>query len=37
MIANGGNIEHRLALSGKVLEVDGVRYVVLTSYKVVNT
>jgi hypothetical protein len=27
----------RLALVGKLLEVDGVRYVVLTSYKVVNS
>lgn len=27
----------RLSLVGKLLEVDGVRYVVLTSYKVVNS
>lgn len=27
----------RLSLAGKLLEVDGVRYVVLTSYKVVNS
>lgn len=27
----------RMILGGKLLEVDGVRYVVLTSYKVINT
>ncbi len=31
-----GHVGSRLSLAGKVLEVDGVRYVVLTSYKVVN-
>lgn len=32
-----GHTKARLALSGKLLEVDGVRYVVLTSYRVINT
>lgn len=36
MLSDGGHLHDELALTGKWLEVDGVRYVVLTSYKVVN-
>lgn len=36
VMAVDGHVGSRLSLAGKVLEVDGVRYVVLTSYKVVN-
>jgi hypothetical protein len=36
-LADGGHLHDRLTLTGKWLEVDGVRYVVLTSFKVVNS
>lgn len=37
MLASAGHAHDRLALTGKLLDVDGVRYVVLTSYKVDNS
>ena len=37
IMAADGYTRSRLSLSGKLLEVDGVRYVVLTSYKVINS
>lgn len=36
VLTDGGHLQDRLRLQGKWLEVDGVRYVVLTSYSVVN-
>jgi hypothetical protein len=33
----GGHAAARLSLAGKVLDIDGVRYVVLTSYEVLST
>jgi hypothetical protein len=36
LISHGGHTHARLSLIGKLLEVDGVRYVVLTSFKVIN-
>jgi hypothetical protein len=37
MVTTDGDAAARLSLVGKVLEVDGVRYVVLTSFKVINS
>lgn len=36
-LSGGGLVQANLALAGKLLEVDGVRYVVLTSYKVISS
>ncbi|MDP2314155.1 MAG: hypothetical protein Q8P41_14730 [Pseudomonadota bacterium] len=36
LMAVEGHTAARLSLAGKLLEVDGVRYVVLTSFKVIN-
>ncbi len=36
LLASGGHARARLVLGGKVLEVDGVRYVVLTSFQAVS-
>ncbi|MES2638901.1 MAG: hypothetical protein V4850_05445 [Myxococcota bacterium] len=36
LMAVEGHVNARLSLVGKLLEVDGVRYVVLTSFKVIN-
>jgi hypothetical protein len=37
VLTDGGHATDHLVLAGKWLEVDGVRYVVLTSFKVVNS
>lgn len=34
MLVNGGHARSRLAVTGKLLDVDGVRYVVLTSFRI---
>ncbi len=36
VLCDGGHAQEQLELTGRWLEVDGVRYVVLTSFKVVN-
>lgn len=36
-LKGAGHVHSRLALTGKLLDVDGVRYVVLTSFKVLNS
>jgi hypothetical protein len=37
VLSQGGHADDRLSVAGKLLEVDGVRYVVLTSYRVINS
>lgn len=34
MLVNGGHARSRVAVTGKLLDVDGVRYVVLTSFRI---
>jgi hypothetical protein len=36
LMSSDGHLRSRLSLTGKLLEVDGVRYVVLVSFKVIN-
>lgn len=37
ILKNSGHVHSRLAVTGKLLDIEGVRYVVLTSFKVLNS